>query len=402
MKNKKLLVFLFLFVGLLFLSIDGVRADSFTIEYKNCTNLENKKTTVTIGKETQTEKCTDSDFLGWYVSIGNDYYCVNTGDLGGDCGDQGRKIYRNGAKVSETGNNGDTVTFTKVTRSNADTFTVSFDNGVSSSDKIIGNMPDQLIVIGYGETLNKNQFVRENYDFNGWYVDYVEKKDGSKEYICGDGSYKSQSNDCADSHSKRKKFFDGQEINQTGYKNSIVHLTATWTVSQKNLPNCISFNNKDSCETNRCSWNKEHNFCSIDGLTYLKCGDAKDIPEMVPRISSFAVNLLKTVTPIVLIVMSIISLVKAITAGKEDEIKKAQGSLIKRVIIAVIIFFVIVIVQFIMLRVAHISEKDSLSSCLSCFLNGTDDSECSAVYYKDGNGTCYYSDKNVKGNFACD
>ena len=37
-----------------------------------------------------------------------------------------------------------------------------------------------------------------------------------------------------------------------------------------------------------------------------------------------------------------------------------------------------------MLRVADSSEKNSLSSCLSCFLNGTDD--CGALYYKDESG----------------
>ena len=147
----------------------------------------------------------------------------------------------------------------------------------------------------------------------------------------------------------------------------------------------------DSEETEKIE--KESN-----NLRYLKCGDAKDIPEIVPQLTSYAVTLLKTAVPIVLIIMSVIQLVKAITAGKEDEIKKAQSSLIKKVIIAALVFFIVSIVQFVMLKVADSSEKDNLSSCLSCFLNGT--SDCGGIYTKDGYGSCIYVDTN--DSFECD
>lgn len=142
--------------------------------------------------------------------------------------------------------------------------------------------------------------------------------------------------------------------------------------------------NKDNCIAKNCSYNKEHEFCSVNGLVYLSCGEADDIPEMVPVLVSLGVTGLKTVAPIVLIIMSIIQLVRSITSGKEDDIKKAQTGLIKRVIAAIVVFFVIAIVQFIMLRVADNTEKDSLRKCLSCFLNGTD--SCGSLYYKDESG----------------
>lgn len=141
----------------------------------------------------------------------------------------------------------------------------------------------------------------------------------------------------------------------------------------------------ESCASNDCTWNKTYGFCSSNGLVYLSCGDATDIPELVPVLINVGVTALKTVAPIVLIVMSIIQLVRSITSGKEDEIKKAQTGLIKRVIAAVLVFFVVGIVQFIMLKVADSTEKDGLRKCLSCFLNGT--SDCDALYYKDENGT---------------
>ncbi len=143
------------------------------------------------------------------------------------------------------------------------------------------------------------------------------------------------------------------------------------------------------CETSKYAniyvKNEKYKFCSPNGLAYLSCGDAKDIPEIVPTLTSYAVTILKIATPLILIIISIIQLVKAITSSKEDDIKKAQNSLIKRIIAAAIVFFVVTIVQFVMLKVASDDEKGNLSSCLSCFLNGTD--KCTSLYYVDSNGS---------------
>ena len=162
------------------------------------------------------------------------------------------------------------------------------------------------------------------------------------------------------------------------------------------------------CRQQRKVWvqtgdNPSDGYCSINGLTYLKCGDIDDFPAIVPKLSSYAVTLLKTIAPIVLIIISVISLVKSMTAGKEDEIKKAQTTLVKRLIIAAIIFFVVTIVQFIMLKVADGSEQGNLSNCLSCFLNGTGDSNCSNIYYKDSDdGLVVCKWLNNHEAFMCD
>lgn len=61
-----------------------------------------------------------------------------------------------------------------------------------------------------------------------------------------------------------------------------------------------------------------------------------------------AVNLLQWLIPIGLILFGLIDLGKAVVAGKEDEMKKAQGTLIKRVIYAIAVFLVVTIVTFVM------------------------------------------------------
>jgi len=168
---------------------------------------------------------------------------------------------------------------------------------------------------------------------------------------------------------------------------------------------CVEYTEEKSCENNAyfaCVWNetKYGNYCNTDKFMYVQCGEAFDIPYQVPGIISFVVNLLKIATPIILIIVSIISLVKAMASTREDEIKKAQKSLIRKIITAVIVFFVISIVQFVIMKVADNSEAEDVSSCLSCFLNN----DCqNTIYYKTNVGgiyQCKYLDGD-KSTFTC-
>lgn len=174
---------------------------------------------------------------------------------------------------------------------------------------------------------------------------------------------------------------------------------------------CVYYNNKTSCQGSEssgkvaCLWNTgelngvNYNYCNFDNLIYVYCGDAKDIPVQAPALISFAVNLLKIATPIILIFVGVVSLLKAIASSNEDEMKKVQKSLIRKIIMAAMVFFVITIVQFVIGKVAdnEVSssvndkvETANLSDCLDCFLNNN----CwSSAYYKANiAGEYYYFD----------
>ena len=58
-------------------------------------------------------------------------------------------------------------------------------------------------------------------------------------------------------------------------------------------------------------------------------------------------TLLQWLIPLGLVLFGMFDLGKAVIAGKEDEMKKAQGTLIKRVIYAIAIFLIITIVTFV-------------------------------------------------------
>ena len=88
-----------------------------------------------------------------------------------------------------------------------------------------------------------------------------------------------------------------------------------------------------------------------------------------PYMVSTIVMIIKIAVPILLIIFGMLDLGKAVVASKEDEIKKGQQLFIKRAISAVIVFFVIQIVQII---VRFVSSNDaSVINCFNCFINGS-------------------------------
>ena len=69
--------------------------------------------------------------------------------------------------------------------------------------------------------------------------------------------------------------------------------------------------------------------------------------DLINKIISY-LNIIKIAIPIILIVFGIIDFIKAIFAGNEEQMKKAQKDFIKRIGIAILIFFVPTIVNFIL------------------------------------------------------
>ena len=53
-----------------------------------------------------------------------------------------------------------------------------------------------------------------------------------------------------------------------------------------------------------------------------------------------AVNLVKILVPLILIALGIVDFAKAVFGSKEDDMKKSASRFIKRVIIAIVIFFI--------------------------------------------------------------
>jgi hypothetical protein len=98
------------------------------------------------------------------------------------------------------------------------------------------------------------------------------------------------------------------------------------------------------------------------------------LPNMVHTI----ILVIQIAVPVLLVIFGMIDLFKGMIAQKEDEIKKGQQTFIKRAIAAIIVFFVIQIVQII---IRFVSGNDqNVSGCFNCFINGqSDPSACETV-----------------------
>ena len=104
------------------------------------------------------------------------------------------------------------------------------------------------------------------------------------------------------------------------------------------------------------------------------------IDAMIPTFISNIVTLVQIAIPVILIFLGMLDLGKAVTSNDEKQMKEAQKTLIKRIIYAVLIFFVIAIVKFVfgMLDDAggetKTSDTGGKHSCINCFISNKCDS----------------------------
>lgn len=97
----------------------------------------------------------------------------------------------------------------------------------------------------------------------------------------------------------------------------------------------------------------------------------------IPALTTTIVSVVKIVIPIILVILGMVDLGKAVTSNDEKQMKEAQKTLIKRVIYAVLIFFVTSLVQWIFAALVPKGDKaegnNNAASCISCFISETGD-----------------------------
>ena len=99
------------------------------------------------------------------------------------------------------------------------------------------------------------------------------------------------------------------------------------------------------------------------------CGGLEaDIPEKLAELTHTIFQVVKIAVPIILIAFGMLDMGKAIVQQKEDDIKKAQQIFIKRIISAILVFFIAMIVQLIFGLISN--DDDSFIECIDCFVNG--------------------------------
>ena len=96
---------------------------------------------------------------------------------------------------------------------------------------------------------------------------------------------------------------------------------------------------------------------TVSELTCDELFGDKDDPDSLAYLINKILLYVRIIVPILLILLGSLDFARAVVAGKEDEMKKAQATFVKRLIAGVAVFFAPVIVSLIM-QLADIIWKD--------------------------------------------
>ena len=97
------------------------------------------------------------------------------------------------------------------------------------------------------------------------------------------------------------------------------------------------------------------------------CSGTKDVWVLVGRL----LGIFKIVIPLLVIIFGMIDLAKSLASQKEDEIKKAQSGLLKKAVVAVVVFLVFALVSFVFnFANSGNKDKDNIWNCVDAIING--------------------------------
>jgi surface polysaccharide O-acyltransferase-like enzyme len=125
-------------------------------------------------------------------------------------------------------------------------------------------------------------------------------------------------------------------------------------------------------------------YSAIGGCTFAA------IPDIVGSIVKLIYLAIRIGIPVILLIVGMVDLGKAVVAQKEDEIKKAQGLLVQKVIAAVIVFLLFTLIQFAINLVdkANAQANADMWTCVRSLLGeypkGSDTSTLCPEGYKAG------------------
>lgn len=108
--------------------------------------------------------------------------------------------------------------------------------------------------------------------------------------------------------------------------------------------------------------------CDCSGVLGVTTG----IPKQLVDIVALIYDVIRIGVPLILIIVGMFDMGKAVTQQKEDDIKKAQGLLVKKAIAAALVFLMFSIVSLVFNIVAGgDTKKADMWSCVNSLLNGT-------------------------------
>ena len=140
-----------------------------------------------------------------------------------------------------------------------------------------------------------------------------------------------------------------------------------WTSNANDIKGCSAVNSiktEDAC-------NKENVATESDFIGNSTCGGTGfEFHQSLPKFTSTLYDLLKIATPVILIITGMLDMLKAVSAQKEDEIKKAQQKFVRRLLAGAIVFLVFVIVETVINTFVESTDAKGAMQCVNCFIHG--------------------------------
>jgi len=99
------------------------------------------------------------------------------------------------------------------------------------------------------------------------------------------------------------------------------------------------------------------------------CADTANIWQVL----GYVVNIIKIVIPLILIVLGMIDLGKAVVSDDEKAMNKAVGSLVKRFIAAVVMFFIPTIISAVFNLLVNVDLNSDANICVQCLTDAYGD-----------------------------
>ena len=133
-------------------------------------------------------------------------------------------------------------------------------------------------------------------------------------------------------------------------------------------------NDQQSGNTNSGNSGNNGNYATEDDfIGNLSCGGTSfQFHKSLPNFTNVIFDLLKIATPIIIIITGMLDMLKAVSAQKEDEIKKGQQKFLRRLLAGAVVFLVFVIVETVIHTFAESNEAQNAMDCVDCFLIDSD------------------------------
>lgn len=164
-----------------------------------------------------------------------------------------------------------------------------------------------------------------------------------------------------------------QCLSEDDYQNVISKLTsykATYNDLRTNLKNGFNnTNNNDQIGNNDNNHHDKPNYSVTDDADIGGLCDKSQYRKPM-KFLGIILSFFKIIVPIVIVALGVMDLYKAVTASKEDEIRKAFKAIMVRVIAGVFVFLLPGLVQFVLNMVNEWSDyKNDWCCCTDCLLN---------------------------------